>query len=254
MGMDINLCRPLCTALLEEVMEHNKRFFPGGEEYRFMVYYQPGSFKIYEDIMPNEPQLTINVTQTSRYAPFVAPYLYGGMTTYISSVPQIPTRFLDPRIKNVSRLHYWLAEKEAEEWKNIGGWSWEREVAPILLDEHGYIAEGSGYNVGFFKDDRLFSPKHTNILNGITMKTCEQMNDTWEGDFAPYDLIQADSMFICSTFRGIIPSYRFIWRNKEYKLPNKHDSVNKLIDNFDCLVGVDTRKQWRDWYKRRKII
>lgn len=239
MGMDVNMCKPLCTALLKEVMKHNKQFFHK-DEYRFMIYYQPGSFKIYEDIMPNEPQLTINVTPCSKYAPFVAPYLEDGVTTMVSSVPQIPTRFLDPRIKNVSRLHYWLADQEAERHG--------REVMPILLDEHGYIAEGSGYNVGFFVDNILYMPFGDNHLYGITMKECIEVYDNvCNGNYTLYNLMQVDSIILTSTFRGIIPSYKFIWRGKEYKLPNKNRSPDRLIDKFSDLVGVDVRKQWRDW-------
>jgi len=239
MGMETNFPSEYIKRVLVEVMEHNQKFFDG-DEYRFMIYYQPGSFKIYKDIVPSEPVLTINVTPCSRYAPFVYPYLEDGITTQISSIPQIPTRFLDPQIKNVSRLHYWLACQECG------------ENEAILLDEHGHLAEGSGYNLGFFKGNRLHVPHGDNHLQGVTIASCWNLwQSGYKGMYSPYDLISADSIILSSTFRGIIPSYRLVWRGREYVLPNVDDCANKLMDKFSQHVGLDVKEQWKEWMKKK---
>lgn len=46
---------------------------------------------------------------------------------------------------------------------------------PILLDIHGYIAEGGGSNFFYEKDGKLFTPPLGNILPGITRATVVEL-------------------------------------------------------------------------------
>ncbi|MES2355255.1 MAG: branched-chain amino acid transaminase [Pseudomonadota bacterium] len=41
----------------------------------------------------------------------------------------------------------------------------------LLLDVHGYVAEGSGENLFIVKNGKLYEPEMTSALNGITRKT-----------------------------------------------------------------------------------
>jgi branched-chain amino acid aminotransferase len=231
--------------VIYEVMDVNQRFFPVGEEYRFMIYYSPGTFDIYKDCVDTGSVLTVNVTQCSRYAPFVYPYLVKGIKGYLSTRVQIPNICIDSSVKHCSRLHYYMAEQE-------GGY----DSMPVILDSCFHVAESSGANIGFFKDKILHIPKWDNILHGVTMQTCLDVWDgnTLVGDWVLNDLLGADSLFFTSTFRGIIPCYNINIPNKNIKFPNKHNSVNKLIDLFDSEVGLDTRRQWEGWYNKNKEV
>jgi len=230
-----------------EVAKHNKQFFPKDEEFRFMVFASPGYFKIYDDMGKPEPILTINVTTCSRYAKHIYPYLKTGYTGLISTQMQIPSRFLDPKIKSCSRLHYGIAENEA---KTYGEW-----VQPILLDEHGFITESSGSNFGFFKDGQICLPRDNNILRGCTMQFVEQtvfgnldvVKDNWE----PYDVINADFAFFTSTFLGLVPCYEIIYRNRKYKLNKNKKLIEEMIKKYGNVLGLDVNKQWKDWYERK---
>jgi len=231
--------------LVYECIEHNKKFLPKDEEFRFMVFVSPGFFRIYDDMGPIEPIITINPTTASRYAKHIAPYLEKGVTSIISSQRQIPARFFDPKIKSCSRLHYGIADAEAAKYG--------RNVMPILLDEFGYITESSGSNVGFIKDGNVCLPKSGDMLGGCTMKFVETkciktkiIKDNWE----VYDIINADAIFFTSTFSGITPSYEIIYRNKRHKLDGGKKIIDEIIDIFSKQVGVDINKQWKDWYAK----
>jgi branched-chain amino acid aminotransferase len=234
--------------LTNEVMEHNKKFFDDGEEYRIMIFISPGYYKIYDDMGDSGPIITVNVTTTSRYAKHVTPYLEKGYITLISSQRQIPSRFLDPKIKSCSRLHYGLADAEAARYGS--------GVVPILLDEHGYITESSGSNIAFVKDGKLCVPKYENILRGCTINYVEKiardynisvLEDNWE----VYDITSCDGIIITSTFSGLTYSYNLIYRNKTYKLTGGEHVINNLIDGFSKGVGVDIIKQWKEWYDKK---
>jgi len=243
-----NLAEISCThtvkylrSLVGEVMAHNEKFFEN-DEYRFMVFLSPGYFRIYDDMGLPENILTINVTNCSRYAKHVFPFLKNGVKGLISSQKHIPSRFLDPKVKSCSRLHYGIADAEASRYG--------KGVYPILLDEHGYIAESSGSNIGFISGDKLCLPKDNNILRGCTMKFVEDIiemdiiKDNWE----VYDLVNSDGAFFTSTFSGILPCYRIIYRDKMRWINNGRREIEYIMKKFSDLVRVDTYEQWKKWY------
>jgi len=231
---------------VKEVMNHNKEFFED-DEYRFMIFVSPGFFKIYDDMGKTQTILTINTTTTSRYAKHIYPYIRNGLTSVITNQQQIPFRFLDSKIKSCSRLHYGLADVEAKKYSD--------NAYPILLDEFGYIAESSGSNVGFIKNNNLYFPDSKDMLEGCTMKFIERISNKVElnfkkGSYTPYDLIDCDCILYTSTFSGILPSYTFIHKGNTYQL-NKdkgHKIFDKLMIAFSNEVGVDIYNQWRNWY------
>jgi len=238
-GIDIKQSERELIDLINITKNHNASFFPSDEEYRFMIFASPGYFKIYDDMGDPGVSLTINLTTTSRYAKHVAPYLDTGVTSLISSQRQIPSRFLNPKIKSCSRLHYGLADLEAAQYG--------KGVTPILLDEHGYISESSGSNISFVKGNNLCVPISSK-LEGCTERSIMSITDmnVITDDWDVYDLIDSDGIIFTSTFSGITSSWNLIYRNKKYKL-NKTDKINKLIDSFSEHVEVDVNKQWKDW-------
>lgn len=79
----------------------------------------------------------------------------------------------------------------------------------LLTDMNGFIAEGTGANMFFEKDGRLFTPATGNILPGITRATvleiCREKNiPVEEGQFTISDLKSADSAFFCGTAAEVI--------------------------------------------------
>jgi branched-subunit amino acid aminotransferase/4-amino-4-deoxychorismate lyase len=231
--------------VIYEFMDRNK--FEKDEEYRFMLFASPGNFKIYDDMGKPNTIVTINATTTSRYARFIAPYLKTGYTSLISKQTQIPSRFLDPKIKHCSRLHYGLGEAEAA---NYGP-----EVRSVLLDEHGYLAESTGSNIAVIKNGEVNLPYDDDLLRGCTMdaveKVCKEIGvPVIRKNIPLYDLVNADCLFYTSTFLGLVPSYKVLHRNEIFNLGKQdNETFENIITNYDKSVGVDTRKQWIDWYE-----
>jgi len=234
--------------LIINVLHHNKEFFPTGEEYRIMAFASPGYFKIYQDVDGyTDFRLTINVSNASRYSYYIAPFLEQGFRAIIVNQPQIPSRFLDPKIKSCSRLHLGIADMEA-------GRFGERSI-PLLLDEHGHLSESTGGNIIFFKDYKVCMPKEENILRGCTLKYIEILCDKLQyeivkDDWDPYDLIHSDGAMFTSTFYGIIPCSSVNYRGKEHGILNGRGGryLSGILREFNIAVSTDTWKQWEVWY------
>jgi branched-chain amino acid aminotransferase len=81
----------------------------------------------------------------------------------------------------------------------------------ILLDDRGFVCEGSGENIFVVKDGKVFTPPQVaSILDGITRKSVMQILEdrgfpVTERDIARSELYTADEVFMCGTAAEIVP-------------------------------------------------
>lgn len=81
----------------------------------------------------------------------------------------------------------------------------------ILLDERGFVCEGSGENIFVVKNGKVATPPQVaSILDGITRKSVMQILEdngfpVIERDIARSELYHADEIFMCGTAAEIVP-------------------------------------------------
>ena len=81
----------------------------------------------------------------------------------------------------------------------------------ILLDQHGFVSEGSGENVFVVRDGVICTPPHTAaILDGITRNSVVQIAkdlgySVEERDIARAELYLADEVFLTGTAAELVP-------------------------------------------------
>ena len=117
----------------------------------------------------------------------------------------------------------------------------------LLLDSNGYVAEGSGANIFFENEGKLYTPQLGNILPGITRATvleiCKALQiEVKEGLYKPSELLKADSAFFCGTATEIA-GIRSV-ENIEMPLDWKSSLGYKIQKEYQKLVQRnDTIKQ-----------
>ena len=116
----------------------------------------------------------------------------------VSSLRRIPNECLSTKIKSCNYLNHILMRLEANE---------AGADDAIELDMQGYVCEAPGYNVFMVKKDVLYTPRD-NILVGITRQTVIELAEAGglavvEGQIQPFDLYNADEVFLSSTAGGI---------------------------------------------------
>ncbi len=125
----------------------------------------------------------------------------------------------------------------------------------ILLDEEGYVAEGSGENVFIVKDGVLKTPPLTSILPGITRATILQLAKesgipVEETRFTRDELYIADGAFLSGTAAEITPirevDNRTIGAGKPEPITLR---IQKIF--FDSVKGKD--KKHKDWLFSYKV-
>src|SRR5947207_10902594 len=81
----------------------------------------------------------------------------------------------------------------------------------ILLDDHGYVCEGTGENIYAIRDGEIATPgQHNSILDGITRRSIIQIAQDLgykvvERNLARAEMYLADEMFMSGTAAELVP-------------------------------------------------
>lgn len=119
----------------------------------------------------------------------------------------------------------------------------------ILLDAQGYVAEASGANLFFEKDEVLYTPPRGNILPGITRATifelaAEMGVPVVERLFRPEELYEADGAFFVGTAAevaaiGTVDGHPFAmsWEDTlGYLFARKYRQLVTQSDHYQCTL------------------
>lgn len=245
--------------LCHEVFDRNKEHWdsnPSGhlEEVRLMINVSRGPLAIYREVFDlkkgqawNEPTWIINAWPLSKTAAALGHYYEMGVNAVIPPQRQIPSRLLENKVKNRSRMHYQMANLQT---KNSG-----KDAMALLLDEDGFLTEGTGANFIMVKDGKLITPELRNMLRGSSMMyiinvLAPQLGlEVVHKNIEPYDLMEADEAMFTGTYVSLLPCNRIDghYFNEDLKENPFGPITNKIRQAWSENVGVDFVKQIRDW-------
>jgi branched-chain amino acid aminotransferase len=158
-----------------------------------------------------------------------------------------PPDALDPKVKNLSRMNFNLAELEAAD-VDPHGW-------PILTDSRGNLTEGIGYNLFLVGDGVIRTPGDRSVLQGVSRAMVIDLAKTLdiplaEEDLQPYDLYTADEAFFSSTSPCVLPVTRVDHRRIGDGVPGP--VVRRLLTAWGHAVGVDIVEQALQFARREQ--
>jgi len=112
------------------------------------------------------------------------------------SIRHIPPQCIEPKMKNRSRLHWWLADKQSQ--------TVDPRAITLLLDLDGNVTECAGSNFVIVNGKTIISPPPRNILAGVSLQTVRELApkigmEFIERDFQPYDVVNADEAWLTTT-------------------------------------------------------
>ena len=125
-----------------------------------------------------------------------------GAKLIISSTRRMRGDQLDSRIKSLNYLNQILGRLEA----NAAG-----ADEAVVLNQSGFVAEGTADNLFIVRDGRLLTPPVTDgALDGITRRIILELVEklsipVCECSLTPYDLFTADECFLTGTGAELIP-------------------------------------------------
>lgn len=228
----------------------NDHLFSKDDEHRLMIDVSRGILGIYEGVTGIKKGSNVIV------ADFPLRWTVSGMGKFfdtginmvITSQRVVPSQFMDPKIKNRSRLFYLNANIEASMFKGDNNWA-------LLLDSDGFISEGSGDNFFIIKNNTVISPEGRNMLRGISRsyvmkELCTKLKiKVLEKNIEPYDVYDADEAFITGTPFCMLPVTSL--NNVKIGDGKVGKVYKKILSCWGKNLKVNIEKQIKNWDKNR---
>ena len=146
------------------------------------------------------------------------------------------------RAKVRSRLHYHLADREAD--------AAEPGARAVLLHLDGRVSETSTANVAVVRGGTITTPPPEDALPGVSLRhvrgLAESLGIAWEcRSLGVADLAAASEILLTSTPNCILPATRFDGRPVGIGAPGP--VYRAIIDAWSTDVGLDIAAQARVW-------
>lgn len=107
----------------------------------------------------------------------------------------------------------------------------------LLIDDKGFITEGSKSNIFFIKGNKIITPPERDVLNGITrinvLKICKKNNiDIIQEKVSLSDIKKMDSAFLTGTSLKVLP----VSLIEDTKLNPENEILNRLNKLYDLSI------------------
>lgn len=159
-----------------------------------------------------------------------------GARLVVPATRHVPAACVDPRIKQRSRLHWWLAEQEAR--------SLDPGAAALLLDADGRVTETAAANFLLVRGGAVRTPPRTGVLGGVSLRVVEELCRELgipfeERPLTVPDCLNADEAMLASTPYCLAG----VRRVNGAELPWPGPAFERLLRRWGDRVGVDIRAQ-----------
>jgi branched-chain amino acid aminotransferase len=240
---DIGMSTAELRAATIKVLEHNAALLPADAELGIVHFVTAGENAVYAGAAGGSGKLVPTVCIHTFPLPLSLwrDLFTQGAHVVIPSTRHIPPECIDPKMKNRSRLHWWLADGETH--------LIDPKAITLLLDLDGNITECAGANILLVRRGEVLSPTTKNILLGISrdvvIELCAELGIPFrECDLQTFDLVNADEVFMSTTPYCIGPVTRV---NGIPVADGKIGPVTqRLLQAWSAKVGVDIVRQTMD--------
>jgi branched-chain amino acid aminotransferase len=231
--------QPVGDAELAEIAErlvaHNASLLPTGQELALVLFATPGPIGYYLG-EPGDGPPTLGMHTFPLPMQRYARLFREGARLVVPSVRHVPAASVDPNIKQRSRLHWWLAEREASRI--------EPGASALLLDAGGHVTETAAANFLIVERGRLIAPPRAAALGGISRQVVRELAAELGIPFDEQVLsldrcTQADEALLTSTsfcVAGVrsINGIALTWPGPVFE---------RLLAAWSERVGLDIRRQ-----------
>ncbi|HVT29207.1 MAG TPA: aminotransferase class IV, partial [Lacipirellulaceae bacterium] len=159
-GLDSDAITDRVATAIPEFIRRNQSLIDDGDDWSIVAFATPGvASAALPTVCVHGYPLPFR-TWASQYE--------SGLPVVVSRIRQMPSNCLPPELKCRSRMHFYLADREAA--------SRRPGARAILLDQDGFIAEATTANVVVFRDgEGLVSPPRDHILAGVSLDVIKEL-------------------------------------------------------------------------------
>ncbi len=232
-GVHPEMGRDPLAAAARKLAAHNRALLGPDEELGLSMFVTPGGYPTFAPDGPAEPTLGMH-TYRLPFSLWAEKYRHG-QALVTASVRQVPPACWPTDLKCRSRMHYYLADREAA--------AREPGARALLLDLDGRVSEASTANVLVYRrGEGLISPSLERILHGISLDVAFSLAaqlgiGTTFRDLTPAEVAQADEVMLSSTSPCLLPVTRLDGQPVGAGKPG--EVFQSLIAAWGEMVGID---------------
>ncbi len=200
-GIDPGFDRRELERVVQEVAGRNHPLLAADDDLGVALWVTPGPYAKFASIAPPGPVVCCHAHPLD-FGAWASKYR-DGIRLVTSGHRQVSSQNWPPELKCRSRMHYYLADKEAQ--------SQDPSAQALLLDLDGFVCETSTANVlAVLPDEGLVSPRKAGILPGISLAVVDELASQLElpltyRDIRPEELKSASEVLVCSTSGCLLP-------------------------------------------------
>ncbi|MHB8903091.1 MAG: aminotransferase class IV [Thermoguttaceae bacterium] len=239
-GIAVPLSQDEMLTQTRELVEANCRLIPEGSDLAIVQFVTPGENALYAGSAggsgPANPTVCIH-SFPLRFAMWRHLFTEGAHVV-TPSIRHIPPQCIEPKMKNRSRLHWFLAEHQAQ--------AVDPRAIPLLLDLDGNVTECAGSNFVIIEGRTIVAPGPRNILGGVSLHTVRELApqvgmEFVERDFQPFDVVNADEAWLTTTPYCLAPATRINTIPIGNGLPGP--LFREMLQAWSRHVGLDIEAQ-----------
>ncbi len=220
----------------QQVIEHNFPLLPPGSDLGIVLFSTAGGNATYLGHHDSQPMTVVH----SYPLPFELwrKSFVSGVRLTVSTIRQIPADCFPVTLKVRNRLHWWLADREAD-LKSPG-------CRALLLNRDGSVAETSTSSICVVRHNRVATPA-ADVLASLSSRLvetlCEQSGIPFERRrIDPAELADADEIFLTSSPSCLLPVLSV--DNQQTRLsPGQGPVFRQLLQQWSLAAGVDLEQQ-----------
>lgn len=219
-----------------ELSEYNSRLLASGDDLGLSIIITPGVYPTFTGGRHGPGTVCIH-TYPLPFALWSEKYSQG-QSLVTTSIEQVSTRSWPAELKCRSRMHYYLADRQAHEID---------PGARALLTSQGFVTETATANLVIYDEiEGLISPPAESILPGISLKIVRELAGELDLPFSerpltPHDISVADEVLLTSTPSCLLSVTRFNGRPIRTGQPGP--LFRRLLAAWNRLVRLDIAAQ-----------
>ena len=237
-GLDAETITAEVTDAVPELLERNRGQIAADDDWSIVAFVTPG--------ISGSGRPTVCVHGHPLPFHLWASQFESGVSVEVSDIRQVPPNCWPPELKCRSRMHYYLADRQAAA-RRPG-------ARAILLDQDGFVAEASTANVLVYRHgEGLVSPPHEHILAGVSLGVVHELTAQTGVPFdtrplSVAELRSANEAMLTSTSICVLPIVECDGRAIGSGKPGP--IYRQLLDAWSESVGLDVADQARRFANR----
>jgi branched-subunit amino acid aminotransferase/4-amino-4-deoxychorismate lyase len=232
-GVEPGVTMDNLAGVAQELVARNHRLLASGDDLGLSVFVTPGEYPAYSSSGSPGPIVCMH-TYLLPFRLWAEKY-EKGQSLVVTDIRQVPVESWPPGLKCRSRMHYYLADRQAAKI--------EPGARALLLDGDGLVTEASTANVIVSTAaDKLVCPPRAKVLAGISLAEVVELAaeagiETVHHDLTTQDVAAAAEVLLTSTPLCLLPVTRF--NGHKIADGNPGPIFRRLLGAWSARVGID---------------